>query len=208
MRSWIENWRFCVTVLLLCGTLTASRLSEDRKLESLARPLTILPTRIDGWTAGPDQSLDPHVVTVLKPTSYLVRTYAQGARQIGLFIAYYAGQRAGESMHSPKVCLPASGWGVAASDTAVVPVGGRCVTVNKYLVEKGADRLVVLYWYQSKQRIVASEYLGKLFLVRDAVLEGRTAGSIVRLTLPNEPDSVKEGVSFASRIINAMQLCF
>jgi EpsI family protein len=208
MRFSISNWRFYATALMLCATITASRLSEDRKPDYLRRPLTTIERRIEGWTAAdPDQSLDQHVLTVLKPTSYLARNYTRAGRQIALFVAFYAEQRAGESMHSPKACLPAAGWEMADSDIALVPIGNRLVTVNKYLVQKGADRLIVLYWYQSKNRILASEYLGKALLVRDALLEGYTAGSIVRITLPDVVGALEDGLNFASRIIPEMQRC-
>lgn len=208
MRSWIENWRFHTTVLMLLAALAASSLSENRKPDCLLRPLASIGRTLGGWTAvGRDESFDQHFLTVLKPTSYLVRSYMRGARRIGLSIAFYARQRSGESMHSPKACLPAAGWEMADSDTALVVVEKGRIKVNKYLVQKGADRLIVLYWYQSKRRIVASEYLGKALLVRDALLEGRTAGSIVRVTLPDEAGALEDGLNFASRIIPEMQRC-
>jgi EpsI family protein len=196
-----------VTVLLLAATLTASKLSESQKPETLARPLENIAGRLGPWTVSDEPPLQDSVVQVLKPTSYLSRTYRRADRRLALFIAYYGAQQAGESMHSPKNCLPGSGWEVHDSGTVGVPLNAGSVTVNRYVVQKNGERLLVLYWYQSPRRIVASEYLGKIWLLRDRVLSGRTAGSIVRLVLPDRPGGLEEGVSFASLIIPEMQLC-
>src|SRR5213593_4884355 len=106
------SWRFGLTVVILSTTLAASKLSERRRPESLGRPLESIETQLGGWTGGPNQTLAGDVLTVLKPTSYLSRPYRKDGKQIELFIAHYAQQRAGESMHSPKNCLPGSGWEV------------------------------------------------------------------------------------------------
>ncbi len=202
------SWRFGATVIILCATLAASKLSERRKPESLERPLETIEAQLGGWTGGLNQTLAGDVLTVLKPTSYLSKLYQKDGKQIQLFVAYYAQQRAGESMHSPKNCLPGSGWEVWNYGTVGVPVNGRPVTVNKYSVQNGSQRMLVLYWYQSKRRIIASEYLGKICLVRDALLDGQTAGSIVRLTLPDRPGALEDGVEFASNLIPRVRACF
>jgi EpsI family protein len=58
------------------------------------------------------------------------------------------------------------------------------VLVNDFVIEKGLDRQVVLYWYQSHGRVVASEYWGKIYTVVDAVRLNRSDGALVRLVVP------------------------
>lgn len=199
--------RFGITVLLLSASLVASKLSERRTPDVLAQPLETIETRISGWTVGDAKPMSSDVLTVLKPTSYLSRTYRRSGKQLGLFIAFYAQQRAGESMHSPKNCLPGSGWEVWNYGTVDVPVNGQRVLVNKYSVQNGSERILVLYWYQSKRRIIASEYFGKICLVRDAITFGHTSGSIVRITLPDRPGALEDAVGFAALLIPQMQNC-
>jgi EpsI family protein len=147
------------------------------------------------------------VLGKLLPTSYLSRTYQKGGRQIGLFIAYYAQQRGGESMHSPKYCLPGGGWEIWNYGSVSVAMGGGDVRINKYSVHNGGNRAVVLYWYQSRKRILASEYLGKILLVKDSLTDGNTAGSIVKITVADTPAAVAEGIQFAAEVIPRMQDC-
>lgn len=204
------SFRFGATVLLLAASLTASKLSERRNPEHLARQLSAIPVKIGDLTSTEDPPLSDLVLKKLLPTSYLSRTYkSQGqGQQIQLFIAYYEQQRAGESMHSPKHCLPGAGWEIWDYGSVDVPALGQKFKVNKYSIQNGGERMLVLYWYQSRQRIIASEYLGKVMLVKDSLLEGNTAGSIVRLMVPDRPGALAEAVAMASGVIPEVQACF
>ena len=111
-------------------------------------------------------------------------------------------------MHSPKHCLPGSGWEIWKHDSATVPVNGDLFEINKYSIQNSGTRMLMFYWYQSNSRIVASEYLGKILLARDTVFTRHTAGSIVRIMLPDAPGADKEAVAFASTLIPEVQRCF
>src|SRR5215469_10998481 len=96
---------FTATVLLLVGTTFLSGITTRRIPEPLSVPLDQIGSSIEGWTATGDISLPAPTLHALAPSSYLVRTYKKANSQLSLFIAFYAQQRAGESMHSPKHCL-------------------------------------------------------------------------------------------------------
>ena len=199
--------RFAAIVLVLAATLAATRLSEQRRPEPPAMPLESIDSQIGAWAGRPTEPLSKGDLQVLKPSSYLSRVYSRGDQHLGLFVAYYEHQRTGESMHSPKNCLPGSGWEVWDSTKVEVPFKGRQVSLNKYSVQNGLQRMTVLYWYQSRERIVSSEYFGKLCLVWDALNSGRTAGSIVRVTVPDQPGVAEDAVAFATLLIPQLQRC-
>ncbi len=202
------NLLFLLTAALLAGTILAGGLTSHRISEPLVSPLELIDSQLDGWTKSKDEKLPEPTLHALDPTSYLVRTYTKANMSMSLFVAFYAQQRAGESMHSPKHCLPGSGWEIWQQDSAMIPVNGQKIRVNKYSIEGGGTRMLMFYWYQSKSRIFASEYLGKILLARDTVLTGRTAASIVRIMLPDVPGASQQGVSFASKLIPEIQHCF
>ena len=198
-----------VTVLLLAGTLSAYRWTEMRRHpDSLAYSLESIDQDLAGWHVHDTQQLTPRVLGRLLPSSYLSRTYQRDNQQLGLFIAFYAQQRAGESMHSPKHCLPGSGWEIWKHETAMLPLKGAEIPINKYYIQNGGQRMLVFYWYQSKDRIVADEYYAKILLIRDTMADGRTAGSIVRITVPDQPGASEEALAFAARLIPEVQRCF
>lgn len=199
---------FVCTMGLLAGTIVLSGLAERRVPEPLAVPLDQIDTKLSGWTAAGDRGLGKGEEGALAATSYLSRAYKKGAANLDLFVAFYEQQRAGESMHSPKHCLPGGGWEIWKHDSAVIPVNGQQIRINKYSIQNMGSRMLMFYWYQSKDRIVASEYAGKVLLARDSLLTGRTGGSIVRIMLPDTPGASDQAVAFASELIQQVQRCF
>jgi EpsI family protein len=202
------TFRYIAVVLMLSATLAGYALSERRRPGFLAQPLDTIGKQMDGWNWTSDEPLGESILKRLQLTSYVSRTYEKQGTKLGLFIAYYAQQRAGESMHSPKHCLPGSGWEIWKHDSAMVPVNGRQVEINQYSIQNSGQRMLVFYWYQSKQRIIASEYMGKVLLAKDALMSGQTAGSLVRIVLPDKPNMPEQGVAFATKLIPEVERCF
>jgi len=205
--STVISFRYFATAAVLVGTLLAGNLTERRISEKLTFPLEQIRQEISGWTALGDEVLPAPTIHALNATAYLARGYQKSGQRLDLFVAFYAQQRAGESMHSPKHCLPGAGWEIWQLGSARVPAGGKSVEINKYSIENSGTRKIMFYWYQSKDRIVASEYLGKVLLARDTLLTGRTGGSIVRVMLADTPAAVQEGEAFASDVIREVWRC-
>src|SRR4029077_16516881 len=122
-------------------------------------------------------------------------------------------QRQGDTMHSPLNCLPGAGWTPVQNDRLAlrVPTGSgtmggqaeRPIEINRYVIEKGLDRQVVLYWYQSHGRVVASEYWGKIYMVLDAIRSNRTDGALIRIPAPivsSEADAEQRAIGFAQEL--------
>lgn len=151
------------------------------------RPLDKFPTQIGGWRMVQQGVMEQEVKDILRADDYVTRDYANAPGKIAnLFVAFFKSQRAGQTPHSPKNCLPGSGWIWTVSDTIPVNVPGRVdpIEINRYIVSKGEDRSVVLYWYQSRDRVVASEYRAAAFVALDALRYNRTDTSLVRVVVP------------------------
>ncbi len=101
-----------------------------------------------------------------------------------LLIAWYQSQRAGNSQpHSPRMCLPGSGWMPVVTGEVTLDTPAGAITVNRYLVAKGSERAVVLFWYQRPRRVVAGEWAAKFWLVADSLRDKRTDTSLVRIVV-------------------------
>jgi len=181
-RSWL---RFLLVAGLLASTAAFLRARSDREELPPRRQLSALPRQFEHWTSR-DLGIDSSVREILGPGEFLSRLYLHPERAyVDLFIAYFPSQRTGNSIHSPKNCLPGSGWSPLQSGHAQIQgPDGRPITVNRYLISKGMDRQLVLYWYQSHDRAIASEYWAKFYLVADAIRLNRTDGALVRLSSP------------------------
>jgi EpsI family protein len=140
------------------------------------------------------------VLDILGPGDFLQRFYESTAASqpyVDLFVAYFPSQRAGDTIHSPKHCLPGSGWLPTESSTISISLPGRGpFQANRYVIAKGDDRQLVLYWYWAHDRALASEYWAKFYLVADSIQLNRSDGSLVRIITPLPPG---EGVEAAQQ---------
>lgn len=174
------------------------------------------PLQIDSWTRIREEPIDAATEAQLGADGFISRTYGQAANAdtANLFVAWFQSQRAGTSQpHSPQVCLPASGWvpelnGLIDIDTAAGPV-----TINRYVIARGAERAVVLYWYQTPRRVVAGEWAAKFWLMADAVRDRRTDTSLVRVTAWVAQDSnvaaaTKVATGFSERVYPLLKQTF
>jgi EpsI family protein len=151
------------------------------------KQLKDFPQQIGGWQQiGSDQVLDNETLKVLRASDYLLRNYrSANGRVANFYVGYYATQRDGATYHSPLNCLPGSGW--IMSDPAQVTItlpDGRAFTANRYLIQNGDQKDLLVYWYQGRGRAVASEYWGKVYTVLDSVRLRRSDGAMVRVTIP------------------------
>jgi EpsI family protein len=196
------TFRTGTIVVIMSLTYAAIMWSGQRSPEELYQSLDTIPMEIDDWQGSSAEKLSQAEEDVLRASSYIKRNYdREDASNAGLFVAFYAMQRAGEAMHSPKHCLPGSGWEIWNYSETEVPFEDGVAVINKYYIQRGQDRLLVLYWYQSYDRIVASEYYAKICLVWDSVVAQRTSGSIVRITVADTPEGERQALDLASKMM-------
>jgi len=104
---------------------------------------------------------------------------------VELFVAAYRSQRTGKAPHSPKNCLPGAGWSpLSAGEMTLDPGNGVPISVNRYVITRGERRSLVLYWYQSRDRVVSGEFRAKFWVVADAIRFNRTDTALVRVIVP------------------------
>lgn len=199
---------FFATAFLLASTLAASWWSDDRKVDQLALPLAQVPQNLHGWRSMGDMALPDATEAVLRATSYLQRGYHRNTDALELFIAYYAVQRPGESLHSPKNCLPGSGWELWDYTEVPIQTANGPVKVNRYSIRNGMTQKQVLYWYQAGDKVIAGEYGAKLDLIWRSLTTGHTAAAIVRLVADDNNEARKNAEMFASDIIPEVSRAF
>jgi EpsI family protein len=180
-------------MLILSGTLlvaVAVVASASRTEVIPARtPLAEFPTSIGEWRGRDEPRFPPEILAVLGVDEYVNRLYRGRTQGVGLYIGYYGSQRQGDTIHSPMNCLPGAGWEPVVREYIQVPVVsgqgiGQTISINRYIIEKGLSRSVVLYWYQSHGRVIANEYQSKIAMVVDAVRLNRTDAALVRIVSP------------------------
>ena len=208
----IISWRFgsLLVVLLLAGVfINLWERAGDAQVNR--RPLREFPARLGTWRqVGPDQRFAPDVEAVLRADDYVSRNYARpDGRVVSIYVGYYSTQRGGITYHSPLNCLPGSGW--TLYDPSKIRIaqddGSRSFEANRFIIQNGDDRELLIYWYQGRGRAVASEYWDKLYTVMDSARRRRSDGAMVRLMTPvatSEASALELTSDLAKQISSAL----
>lgn len=151
----------------------------------IKKPLSFFPTQVGNYHLSKSFQSSADVVQMLGVDDYLQYNYINNANgRINLYVGYYKAVGVSGGYHSPKNCLPGGGWGIDEVKQIELPAGieGRKgATVSQMLIRNGSEYQMVLYWYQNRGRIIASEYWEKIYLVLDALLMQRRDGTFIRI---------------------------
>src|SRR6266850_133243 len=149
----IISLRYAVllAVLLISG-LFINIWERAGEAQANRRPLRELPTHLGVWQqVGSDQRFTSDVEGVLRADDYVSRTYARpDGRMVSIYVGYYSTQRSGITYHSPLNCLPGSGWTLydPARITLTRDDGSHSFEANRFIVQNGDDKELLIYWYQ------------------------------------------------------------
>lgn len=203
MNSAMRYW--AMIAVLLAGIGGMGFLSHGESTPP-AKPLSDFPMDIGSYRTVKEFQFDEATLKVLGVNDYTNRVYFSPALgDLGLYIGYFRTQRTGATIHSPKNCLPGAGWQPTVSEIYQLSLpDGRKVPVNLYVIRKDLDQQIVLYWYQSHGRVVASEYWGKFYMAADAIRLNRTDAALVRITAPvrnGDLDAARnQAIAFAQQV--------
>ena len=171
------------TLIVATGIYARGATAPEHPLPRTA--LAALPQTIGGWQGHDEPAVADDAVSDLGVDDSLRRQYVgANAPPIGIYVGYYASQRQGSTIHSPQHCLPGTGWYPVFRDRAQVQTAIDPVPMNRLVIQKGAQRLAVFYWYQGRGRIVANDFGNRGWLIFDAARLRRTDGGLVRLLTP------------------------
>lgn len=201
----MKIWRFTIfLVLILAGGLAVNAWEYLGEAHVVRSELKSFPKQVGTWQqTGGDKQFDQETMAVLKASDYLLRDYrAPDGRTVNFYVGYYASQRDGATYHSPLNCLPGAGWVMSEPGQITIrPKGKAPFIANRYLIQNGATKDLLVYWYQGRGRSVASEYWGKIYTVVDSVSMRRSDGAMVRITTPvtnSEPAALQAAADLAA----------
>ena len=212
MRFPDNRYARTLTAVLLAQAALFYSASRGEKTPT-SRPLEQLPERIEQWRLAQRGVIEKEVAEVLRADDVFTAVYAspRAASAVNLFVAYFKTQRSGQAPHSPKNCLPGAGWTPTASGDLQLSIADQPqpITINRYVVSRGGEKGVVLYWYQSRGRVVASEYAAKFWLVADSIRYHRSDTALVRVWAPvvgnDEQAATQAGAQFVQSVFPVLR---
>ena len=190
--SWINA---APAVVLGVGLLLVMGLKPQEEMP-LRVPLTSIVPAALGPMAGESVEVTEEEVAVAGFSDYVMQHYENPASENGLdpadgfpawvtlYVGYYESQTQGKTIHSPRNCLPGAGWEpILYSEHQIATTSGTH-PVNQYILQRGQQRALVLYWYQGRGRVQANEYGVKFSLLMDAAFKQRSDEALVRIAIP------------------------
>lgn len=203
---WKRNSVRILTVVLLGQASLFYGFSRHENIP-YHRPLADFSLAGTKWNLLEDSQLDQDTLDVLKADDILSRVYQnrQNGEIATLFIAYFDTQRTGKTPHSPKNCLPGAGWAASQSGTVNIAIPGNAdpIHVNRYVVSRGQNQSVVLYWYQTHNRVIASEYTAKVYTVADSIRYNRSDTALVRVVVNVDDGNVSSAMQTAEMFVQS-----
>ncbi|MDP9171684.1 MAG: EpsI family protein, partial [Acidobacteriota bacterium] len=172
------SWAALIATLILVGQAAIYYHGSGKEVIPSILPWNQFPSDVKGWRTVSDIPIGQDVLDRLRPDDYLNRNYASsdGKTVLNFFVGYFNSRRNGRAPHSPEWCLPGSGWQSLSSHTIAIPMASEAPTLpaNEYLIEKGIDKQLVVYWYHQGTRDVANDLVAQMYALPELLLHGRT----------------------------------
>ncbi|MBK8809707.1 MAG: EpsI family protein [Acidobacteria bacterium] len=209
-QSKIENPRpqsvLLVIAVLVVGGVFVNWFDRRGETQVERAPLSELSMTLGDWRQkGGEIRFGEATESVLRASDYTMREYLlTDGRIANVYVGYYASQRSGVTYHSPQNCLPGAGWVMKEPELIEIPLpDGKTFKANRYIIENGAYREVMIYWYQGRGRSEASEYRDKINMVWDSVVRRRSDGAMVRVMTSaggDEAGATRSAVDLSARL--------
>ena len=200
----LSNTRIAIVIALFALTFAGLHFSQTVRETPIKQPLSAFPVEIGDWKFARKSFFSAPVIDMLGVADYISYDYIEGnGGWLNLYISYFTAVGVTGGYHSPQNCLPGGGWNIASVEDVPLARGGQ---IKKVIVQKGGEQQVVLYWFQNRGRIIASEYWEKIYLVLDAVFKQRRDGSFIRIIgqVPKGGDKnqfTQEMLEFANKTV-------
>ncbi len=191
---------FLALYLLLFAAGLYLNLHSDLSVP-MNRPLQQFPTTVNSWRMTEEGRLSGDVQNVLKASDVLIRQY-QGAQgeKVQLYIGYHGGGKGGGEIHSPKHCLPGSGWLEHSSNRYTIKAGKDELNLVQAVYQKGESSELFLYWYQVRGKSLSEEFSLKGEQILNSVLHRRRDASFIRVSIPFQGDE-RQALAVGERFV-------
>lgn len=177
--------------ILMAVAAYSQSMPERIELAPSRTEFVAFPLQLGEWRGTGDR-MDKIYVDALKFDDYVMANYVDGqpGEPVNFYSAYYGSQRKGQSVHSPRSCIPGDGWQIEDHSTVTLDAtasNGTPLAVNRVLIRKGDHHQLVYYWFQQRGRDITNEYLVKWYIFWDAITRDRSDGALVRLSVAVPP---------------------
>ncbi|MCM0083392.1 EpsI family protein [Geomonas sp. Red32] len=184
----LKKWHFAAVYVLLLAAGGYLQFHGTGHVP-IKKPLDLFPSTVSHWRMAGESHLSEGVRAVLKASDVLMRQYVnERGERVELYIGYHDGGNGSGEIHSPKHCLPGSGWLTLSTARTELATAGEKLNLVRAVYQKGDDRELFLYWYQVGGATISEEYSLKAAEIANSLLHNRRDASFIRISVPFPAD--------------------
>ena len=184
----MRGLRFFIVYLLILAAALFIHQKRDYDVP-VVKSLATIPTKHGDWTMFKQARFDKRTLAVLLPTEYISRTYIdQKGNAVELYLGYHDGSPGTGGIHSPKNCLPGSGWYRVSEKIETLSFAGKKIPLVSAVYQKGSTNELFLYWYQVRGKYLTNEYALKLAKITGSIFYNRKDAAFIRISVPFDED--------------------
>jgi EpsI family protein len=184
----IKNSRFFVVYILIIATGLYINLYSEITVP-INRSLKELPLSYKGWKMVSESIFDENILEKLRPTDYVLRRYVGSEKiPVYLYVGYHGGGNNSGEIHSPRHCLPGSGWLKIKEDKISINSESGKINLVKAIYQKGEEKELFFYWYKVRGETLSSEFALKFTQIINSMLYRRKDAAFIRVSVPFESD--------------------
>lgn len=208
-RNWAEQMigdamikysSFIIVYILLAVVAVFINFREDIVVPA-NKSFSDFPKQVKSWRMISQAEFSDNVLKVLKPTDYIYRQYrSSDGRVVTLYLGFHGGGKGSGGIHSPKHCLPGSGWYEVSTKRGTLDTLGGKVNLVRAIYQMGENKELFLYWFQMMDRSIFDEYSLKLSEIKNSIMYRRRDESFIRISVPfvgDEAKAIAVGEQFA-----------
>jgi len=149
------------------------------------------PAQTGAWTLASSTMFSDDVLKVLKPTDYIYSRYInRDGGVVTLYVGYHDGGKESGEIHSPKHCLPGSGWHQLSNIRRQLDTNGERLNLAQAVYKKGDSSELFLYWFQVRGKSLNDEYSLKLAQITGSLLSRRRDSAFIRVSVSFSGDEL------------------
>jgi len=193
---------FIILISILLFTFAFTFILKQYKPEiTVASNLKDFPLQKGGWV-GQRENVASFVVDMLNPEEIFSATYINTAGiKINLLFDYFSPQTQG-GPHSPRNCLPGSGWVIDNVEKKVIVLNGRTINAGRFYLRLQESSQVMDFWYITRYGDTHNDYIYKLYLMAGSLTFKPTDVAFVRILSDNNKESLQALDEFEKVFVN------
>lgn len=178
--------RYLIAIVLLLVTALITFGAYSTKSYSGTLYTRDIPMIIGDWR-GRDIPMDERTYEILETRDVLMREYMNSSNEKVLLTVVFA-QDNRKVTHPPEACFAGGGWKRINRDIQTMSVENQTVKANRLILQKGANKQVVLYLYKAGKKVTPNYYAQQLNIILNGMMRRNTSSALIRISSMDDTD--------------------